>query len=103
MATVFTLRAVIENRTLTPDTRAFCLALLKQGDVLGVALGYLPEHMLWLVSTPGQAWLMRDKQPDAIVLTLGEAADLAATVGDPQPLSLWDVVVALSAPAVGQP
>jgi hypothetical protein len=103
MATVFTLRAVIENQILTPDTRAFCTALLEQGDVLGVTLRYLPEHVLWLVNTPRQAWLMRDKQPDAIVLTLGEAADLAAAVGDPRPRSLWDVVVTLSASATSEP
>ncbi|HEY7037545.1 MAG TPA: hypothetical protein VID28_01775 [Methylomirabilota bacterium] len=97
---MFTLRGMIENRLLTPDTREFCAALLEQGDVLGVTLGYLPEHVLWLVNTPGQAWLMRDKQPDAIVLTLGEATDLAAAVGDPPPRSLWDVAVTLSAAAV---
>jgi hypothetical protein len=34
--------------------------------------------MLWLVSTARQAWLMLEKQPGAIVLTLGEAAEFAA-------------------------
>ena len=100
MSAVFTLKAVLENQLLAPDVRALCAALLEKGDVLGLTLGYLPEHVLWLVTTPGQAWLMRDKHPGAIVVTLGEAADLAAAVGDPPPQSLWDVAGTFAAPVV---
>ena len=98
MSTVFTLKEVIRSHTLTRDDQAFCTALLEQGDVLFVILPYLPERVLWLVSTPRQAWLMRYKQPEAIVFTLGEAADLAAILGDARPRSLWDVAAAFSAP-----
>ncbi|HEX7788873.1 MAG TPA: hypothetical protein VF653_21840 [Methylomirabilota bacterium] len=102
MSAVFTLKAVLENKLLPPEARVLCTALLEQGDVLGLTLGYLPEHVVWLVSTPGQAWMMRDKHPGAIVFTLGEAADLAAAVGDPRPASLWDVASAFAAPVQGR-
>jgi len=94
---------VIRSHALTPDDHAFCAALLEQGDVLFVVLPYLPGCVLWLVSMPRQAWLMREKQPGAIVLTLGEAADLAAILGDPRPYSLWDVAAAFSAPVSFKP
>ena len=102
MSAVFTLKAVMENKRLPPEARALCTALLEQGDVLGLTLGYLPEHVLWLVTTPGQAWMMRDKHPGAIVVTLGEAVDLATAVGDPPPASLWDVASAFAAPVQGR-
>ena len=98
MSTVFSLKEVIRGYTMARDDQAFCAVLLEQGDILFVVLPYLPECVLWLVSTPRQAWLMRAKQPKAIVFTLGEAADLAATLGDPRPHSLWDVADAFSAP-----
>lgn len=98
MSTVFSLKEVIRDHALARDDQAFCAALLEQGDILFVVLPYLPECVLWLVSTPRQAWLMRDMQPRAIVFTLGEAADLATTLGDPRPYSLWDVAAAFSAP-----
>jgi hypothetical protein len=99
MSTVFTLQEVIDKQRLGPDARAFCQALLKQGEVLAVALSYLPETVLWLVTTSSQAWLMRATQPKAVILTLGEAADLATSLGGAPPASLWQVAVELSAPA----
>ena len=77
MSNVFTLQEVVEKQGLGPDARAFCEALLKEGEVLAVALNYLPETVLWLVTTPCRPRLMRDTQPGAAVLTLGEASDLA--------------------------
>ena len=60
MSNVFTLQEVVEKQGLGPDARAFCEVLLKDGEVLAVALNYLPETVLWLVTTPLQARLMRD-------------------------------------------
>ena len=81
MSSVFTLQEVMDKQGLGADARAFCEALLKQGEILAVALNYLPETVLWLVTTPWQAGLMRDTQPKAIIFTLGEAADLAVKIG----------------------
>ena len=73
-------------------------------EVLAVALNYLPEAVLWLVTTPLQARLMRDTQPRAVVFTLGEAADLATSLGDTRPpTSLWQVAVEFSTPAPSSP
>ena len=99
MSNVFTLQEVVEKQGLGPDARAFCEVLLKDGEVLAVALNYLPETVLWLVTTPLQARLMRDTQPKAVIFTLAEAADLAISLGDPRPTSLWQVAVDFSAPA----
>lgn len=98
MSTVFTLQEVIDKQQLGPDARAFCQALLKQGEVLAVALSYLPDTVLWLVTTSSQARLMRSTQPKAVILTLGEATDLATSLGGAPPASLWQVAVELSAP-----
>lgn len=103
MSTVFTLKEIMDRQALGADARAFCEALLSQGEVLGVTLSYLPESVLWLVMTPWQARLIRDRQHEAIVVTLGEAADLAGALGDPVPTSLWQAAVLLSAPAPGAP
>jgi hypothetical protein len=103
MSTVLTLREVMDRKGLGPDARAFCEAVLKHGEVLAVTLGYLPETVLWLVTTPLQAQLMRDAQREAVVLTLGDAVDLAVSVGDPAPTSLWQVAVLLAAPAPEAP
>lgn len=103
MSNVFTLQEVVEKEGLGPDARAFCEALLRDGEVLAVALNYLPETVLWLVTTPLQARLMRETQPGAAILTLGEASDLASTLGDPPPKSLWQVAVRLSAPPPDAP
>ncbi|HSE04581.1 MAG TPA: hypothetical protein VLK35_10565 [Methylomirabilota bacterium] len=101
MSTVLTLQQVIEKQALGPDARAFCEALLRQGEVLAVTLSYLPETVLWLVTTPLQARLMRNAHPLALIITLAEAVDLARAVGDPRPTSLWQVAATLSAPAPG--
>jgi hypothetical protein len=101
MSSVFTLQEVMDKQGLGADARAFCEALLKQGEILAVALNYLPETVLWLVTTPWQAGLMRDTQPKAIIFTLGEAADLAVSLGEPRPTSLWQVAVDFSAPPPG--
>jgi len=99
MSTVFTLQEVIDNEALGPSARAFCEALLKQGEVLAVKLSYLPDTVLWLVTTASQAWLMRATQPKAVILTLREATDLATSLGDPPHVSLWQVAVEFTAPA----
>jgi hypothetical protein len=98
MSAVFTLQQVMDKQGLGPDARAFCEALLKHGEVLAVTLSYLPETILWLVTTPSQARIMRDTQPKAVVITLGEAADMATSVGAARPTSLWQVAVGFSAP-----
>jgi len=99
MSAVFTLKEILEKQGLGPDARAFCETVLRHGEVLAVALSYLPDTLLWLVTTPVQARLMRNAHREAVTLTLGEAADLAASVGDPRPTSLWQVAVVFSAPA----
>jgi len=99
MSTVFTLKEVMDNQGLGPDARAFCEALLTQGEVLAVTLSYLPDSILWLVTTPLQARIMRDTQPRALIFTLGEAADLAASLGEAPPISLWQVAIDFAAPA----
>lgn len=103
MSTVFTLQEVMDRQGLGPDARAFCASLLRQGEVLAVTLSYLPGTILWLVTTASQARIMRDTQPNAVVLTLREAADLAPSLGAARPTSLWQVAVAFSAPAPGSP
>jgi hypothetical protein len=99
MSSVFTLKQVMDSQNLGPGARAFCEALLKEGEVLAVRLNYLPDRILWLVTTPSQARLMLGTQPNAIILTLAEAADLVTSLGDPWPTSLWQVAIDLSAPA----
>ena len=103
MSSVFTLQEVMDRHGLGPDARAFCANLLRQGEVLAVTLSYLPDTVLWLVTTVSQARIMRDVQPRAVTLTLREAADLATSVGAARPTSLWQVAVALSAPAPVSP
>lgn len=103
MTNVLTLQEVVERQALGPAARAFCDVLLKDGEVLAVALDYLPEAVLWLVTTPLQARLMRDTQPGAAIFTLGEAADLATSLGGSPPASLWQVAMDFSAPAPSAP
>lgn len=103
MSNVFTLQEVVNKQGLGPDALAFCEALLRDGEILAVALNYLPESVLWLVTTPLQAHLMRDMQPSAAIFTLGEAVELATSLGDPPPTSLWQVAIDFSAPAPGSP
>jgi hypothetical protein len=72
--------------------------------VLAVRVDYLPGSMLWLVTTPKQAQLMRKAREgrstsDVCVMSLGEAQDLFGAVGDPTPATLYEVAGWLLAPA----
>ncbi|HTG12743.1 MAG TPA: hypothetical protein VK746_18260, partial [Candidatus Eisenbacteria bacterium] len=74
------------------------------GDVLAVRLDYLPSAMMWLVTTPNQARLMRKAREgrttsDVCVMSLAEAQELFTTVGDPMPSGLYEVAAWLLAPA----
>ena len=64
-------------------------------------LDYVPESLVWLVATSGQAWLLRERQPGIVVLSLHEVADFAAAIGDAKPASVWEAALlfASSAPA----
>ncbi|MGH7384664.1 MAG: hypothetical protein ACREKG_05740 [Candidatus Rokuibacteriota bacterium] len=104
MPTVYTLQEVLKNQqTVSANTRAFCEKLLEQGDVLAVSLNYLPESLLWLVTTPAQVRLMRAIDYRVFVLTLGEAQDLLTAVGDSIPVTLYEVAECLAAPVQADP
>ena len=89
----------MEKQGLGPDARAFCEALLKDGEVLAVALNYLPETVLWLVTTPLQARLMRETQPERPSSRLVKRRTWRTLWAMRLPKSLWQVAVRLSAPA----
>jgi hypothetical protein len=60
--------------------------------------------MLWLVTSPTQAQLMRKAREgrstsDVCVMSLREAQDLFGAVGDPTPATLYEVAGWLLAPA----
>jgi hypothetical protein len=60
--------------------------------------------MMWLVTTPGQARLMRKAREgrttsDVCVMSLSEAQELFTTLGDPTPSGLYEVAAWLLAPA----
>jgi hypothetical protein len=60
--------------------------------------------MMWLVTTPKQARLMRKaregrRTSDVCVMSLAEAQELLATLGDPPPTGLYEVAAWLLAPA----
>jgi hypothetical protein len=60
--------------------------------------------MMWLVTTPCQARLMRKAREgrqtsDVCVMSLAEAQELFATMGDPMPSGLYEVAAWLLAPA----
>lgn len=104
LPTVYTLQEVLKNQhAVSPNTRAFCEELLEQGDVLAVSLNYLPESLLWLVTTPAQVRLMRAIDHRVFVLTLGEAQDLVTAVGDSIPVTLYEVAECLAAPVEADP
>jgi hypothetical protein len=89
--------------TLAPSRRAFYETLLTHGDVLAVGVNYLPGSLLWLVTTPTQARLMREiHNPDgdfeATILSLREAQDLLTTVGDAAPATVYEAAAWLLAP-----
>ena len=102
---VVTLQEVLSHhRTLSRRGREFYENLLHLGDVLAVRVDYLPGSMLWLVTTPKQAQLMRKAREgrstsDVCVMSLGEAQDLFGAVGDPTPATLYEVAGWLLAPA----
>jgi hypothetical protein len=104
---VVTLQEVLRHhRTLSRRGREFYESLLAHGDVLAVRLDYLPGAMLWLVTTPKQARLMRKAREgrttsDVCVMSLAEAQELFTTVGDPTPTTLYEVAAWLLAPAPG--
>src|SRR6266699_2412771 len=84
---VVTLQEVLRHhRTLSRRGREFYESLLSHGDVLAVRLDYLPGAMLWLVTSPTQAQLMRKAREgrstsDVCVMSLREAQDLFGAVG----------------------
>ena len=97
--TVYTLEDVLRNQhAVSADTRAFCEKLLRQGDV-----GYLPESLLWLVTTPGQVQLMRAIDHRVLVMTIGEARDMVTAVGDSMPVTLYEVAEWLASPVEVDP
>jgi hypothetical protein len=76
--------------------------LLTHGDV-AVSVKYLPGALLWLVTTPTQARLMRERHdPDAhveaTILSLQEARELLTTVGDAAPATVYEAAARLLAP-----
>jgi len=72
-------------------------------SVLAVRLGYLPEALLWLVTSPHQVRIMRAHQPDVPILTLAEAQDLLTAIGDPRPSSLMEVARSFATAPPGAP
>jgi len=102
---VVTLQEVLRHhRTLSRRGREFYESLLAHGDVLAVRVPYLPGSMLWLVTTPKQARLMRKAREgrstsDVCVMSLAEAQELFNTTGDPTPATLYEVAGWLLAPA----
>src|SRR5690348_5492874 len=105
---VVTLQEVLRHhRTLSRRGREFYESLLHLGDVLAVRVDYLPGAMLWLVTTPKQAQLMRKAREgrstsEVCVMSLHEAQDLFGAVGDPTPATLYEVAGWLLAPAPGE-
>ena len=105
MSEVYTLEQILSGQQgLSRDGRAFCEALLTYGEVLAVRLSYLPEALLWLVTSPHQARIMRGHQPNVPILTLAEAQDLLTAVGDPWPGSLMEAAgrFAVAAPGTAE-
>jgi len=90
--------------TLAPSRRAFYdTLLLTHGDVLAVRVNYLPGSLLWLVTTPTQAGLMRelhdpDADVEATIMSLQEARDLLIIVGDAEPATVYEAAAWLLAP-----
>jgi hypothetical protein len=104
MSAVYTLEQILNaQKGLSADGRAFCEALLTYGEVLAVRLSYLPEGLLWLVSSPMQSRLMHAHRPDTLILTLAEAQDLLTALGDPCPGSLMEVAGRFATAAPGPP
>ena len=104
MSAVYTLEQILNRLDeLSLDGQAFCRSLLSQGEVLAVQLSYLPEALLWLVTSPTQTRIMRAHQPECMILTLAEARDLFTALGDPCPTSLMEVAGRFATAAPGTP
>jgi hypothetical protein len=102
MSAVYTLEQILNaQKGISADGRAFCEALLTYGEVLAVRLSYLPEGLLWLVSSPMQSRLMHAHRPDTWFLSLAEARDLFTTLGDPCPDTLMEVAGRFATAAPG--
>ena len=91
-----------------PRWRAFYEALLTHGDVVAVRVNYLPGSLLWLMTTPTQARLMReghdpDAHVEATILSLQEARELLTTVGDAAPATVYEAAAWLLAPPPAEP
>jgi hypothetical protein len=103
MCTVQTLKEMLKEYPLAQQDREFCQALLLHGEVLAVMVSYLPESLLWLVSTSEQVRMLRRWQPYALVMSLNEVADLVTVMGDPHPSSVWDAAFMFGARAPVEP
>src|SRR5258708_39321376 len=101
---IVTLKEVLDSHpTLSPGVRAFCESLLTQGDMLAVTADYFPLLLLWLVTTPRQARLMREalrRQAGvkATVPSLRETQGPLTTVGDTAPATGFEAAAPLLAP-----
>lgn len=101
---ILSLRDILTHcRTLAPSRRAFYDTLLTHGVVLAVRVNYLPGSLLWLVTTPTQARLMReihnpDADVEATIMSLQEARDLLTVVGDAEPATVYEAATCLLAP-----
>ena len=108
-SSILSLQEILTHcRALSPRRRAFYEALLTHGDVVAVKVNYLPGSLLWLVTTPTQARLMRDgHDPDAhveaTILSLQEARELLTTVGDAAPATVYEAAAWLLAPSPEEP
>jgi hypothetical protein len=104
MSSVYTLEQILNRLDeLSLDGQAFCRSLLSHGEVLAVQLSYLPEALLWLVTSPTQTRIMHAQQPECMILTLAEAQDLFTAVGDPCPTTLMEVAGRFATAAPGTP
>jgi hypothetical protein len=108
-SSILSLQEVLTHcRALPPRWRAFYDALLTHGDVVAVRVNYLPGSLLWLVTTPTQARLMReghdpDAHVEATILSLQEARELLTTVGDAAPATVYEAAAWLLAPPPREP
>jgi len=101
---IISLREILKrHRTLPASGTAFYETLLTRGDVVAVKVNYLPGSLLWLVTTPAQARLMReahdpDADVEATILSLQEARDLLMIVGDAMPATVYEAAAWLLTP-----
>jgi hypothetical protein len=108
-SSILTLQEILRHcRTLPPSRRAFYEALLTHGDVVALRVSYLPGALLWLVTTPTQARLMREAHDpaadvEATILSLPEVTDLLTIVGDAGPATVYEAAAWLLAPPPTEP